>query len=301
MKKATIVIILNMLTIMVIAQSSVRLNHFWEKTYTLNPASVNDRYFAEFNMAARKQWINFPGAPTTFYASGTMFLDNLNTQFGLKAIQDKIGYTSTTNLGFTYAYALILNRDWHLNLGLGLNYQSVGYDLSKVNSPTPNDPVVYAKLLNVSNFNSDLGIELQGRKWQFGVASQNLISLFQPINSQFSNTNYIYTKYRNNSLNTMNLGFGAVGVQFGNFYQLELNLTTYFKPTPESNGFQVGAFFRTYSEIGAILGLDLSKNMHLSYSYDYNVSGISTKSYGSHEIMLTYTLDRVFKCQNCWY
>jgi hypothetical protein len=99
----------------------------------------------------------------------------------------------------------------------------------------------------------------------------------------------------------MNLGFGAIGVQYGNFYQLELNLMTYFKLTPESNGFQVGAFYRTYSEIGAILGLDLSKNLHLSYSYDYNVSGISTKSYGSHEIMLTYTLDRVFKCLNCWY
>jgi type IX secretion system PorP/SprF family membrane protein len=301
MKKTTIIFVLNLLTIVLVAQSNVRLNNFWEKSYTINPASVNDRYFAEFNMAGRKQWVDFPGAPTTFFASGTMFLDKLNTQFGLKAFQDKIGYTSTTNVGLTYAYALILNRDWHLNMGLGLNFQSVGYDLSHVNSQTPGDPTVYSRLLNENNFNSDLGVELQGKKWQFGVASQNLLSLFKPINSQFSNTNFIYTKYRQNTQEHINLGFGACGVQYGSFYQMELNLTSYFKLNPESNGFQLGIFYRTYSEVGMMLGLDIAHNLHLSYSYDYNVGAISRSSYGSHEIMLTYNLDRVFQCLNCWY
>ena len=301
MKKTALILILNFLTIVLIAQSNVRLNNFWEKSYTINPASVNDRYFAEFNMAVRKQWVNFPGAPTTLFASGTIFLDNLNTQFGLKAYQDKIGYTSTSTIDFTYAYALILNSEWHLNLGLGLSFQSVGYDLSQVNSPTPGDPAVFSRLLNENNFNSDLGIELQGKKWQFGLSGQNLFSLFLPINQQFSNTNYIYTKYRQNSQNKINLGFGACGIQYGNFYQMEVNLTSYFKFDPESNGFQLGVFYRTYSEIGLLFGLDLARNLHLSYSYDYNVSGISGKSYGSHELMLTFNLDRVFKCQNCWY
>ena len=301
MRKATIISIFNLLTILMVAQSNVRLNNFWEKSYTVNPASVNDRYFAEFNMAARKQWVNFPGAPTTFFVSGTMFLDNLNTQFGLKAYQDKIGYTSTTSVNANYAYALILNRDWHLNMGLGLSFQSVGYDLSQVNSPTPGDPTVYSKLLNENNFNADLGIELQGKRWQFGAASQNLISLFQPINSQFSNTNYIYTKFRENSQNNINLGFGAIGIQYGRFYQMEFNMTSYFKMSPESNAFQLSVFYRTYSEIGFLLGVEIAHNLHVSYSYDYNVGAISSSSYGTHEIMLTYNIDRIFKCQNCWY
>lgn len=301
MKKVVSALILNILTIAVFAQSNVRLNNFWEKSYTINPASVNDRYFAEFNMAARKQWTNFPGAPTTLFASGTLYFDQMKTQFGLKVLQDKIGYTSTTNLGLSYTYFLVLDRDWHLNLGLGMSYQSVGYDLSKVNSPTPNDPTVYAKLLNESNFNSDLGIELQGKKWQFGLSSQNIFSLFQPINSQFTNTNYIYAKYKPMDERKISLGYGLCGIQYGNLYQAELNLTSYFKFDPESNPIQLGVFFRTYSEVGALFGLDIAHNLRLSYSYDYNVSGIGNSSYGSHELMLTYNIDRIFQCKNCWY
>jgi len=301
MKKTTILFIFNILTIIMVAQSNVRLNNFWEKSYLINPASINNEYFAEFNMAARKQWVNFPGTPTTFFASGTVYIDNLNTQFGLKAYQDQIGYTSTSNIGLTYAYSLMLNRQWHVNLGLGLSFQSVGYDLSQVNSPTPNDPTIYSQLLNENNLNSDLGVELVSNKWQFGLASQNIFSLFLPINAMFINSNYIYTKYRQNTLNPINLGFGVCGFQFGDLYQMEVNLTSYFKLNPDANTFQLGVFYRTWNEMGVLFGIDLTKNLHLSYSYDYNVSGISTDSFGTHEIMFTYNLNKVFKCQNCWY
>lgn len=287
---------------MLIAQSNVRLNNFWQKTYIVNPASISDQYLAEINVLARKQWVSFPGSPTTFFATGSVFIDNLHTQFGLKAYQDKIGYTSTSNIDLTYAYSLHLNDNWKLNMGLALDFQTVAYDLSQVNSPTPNDPTVYAHLLNENNFNSDMGFELVSKNWKVGLASQNIFSRFQPINSQFTNTNYIYTKYRQYSENNINLGFGACGIQYGDLYQMEFNVSSYFKINHETNdAFQLGVFYRTWSEMGVLLGFDLTRNLHISYSYDYNVSAISTNSIGSHEIMLTFNLDKVFKCQNCWY
>jgi len=252
-------------------------------------------------MAARKQWVNFPGTPTTFFASGTVYVDHLNTQFGVKAVQDQIGYTSTTNATLTYAYSLMLTKQWHLNLGLGLSFQSIGYDLSKINSPTPNDPTVYSGLLNENNLNSDLGIELVSNKWQCGLASQNLFSIFLPINQSFINTNYIYTKYRQNTLNPINLGFGVCGFKFGDLYQMEMNLNSYFKPSQDANTLQLGVFYRTWNEMGVLLGIDLNQNLHLSYSYDYNFSGISQSSFGTHEVMLTFNINKVYRCQNCWY
>jgi len=301
MKKTALIIFFSTVTIALIAQSNIRLNNFWEKSYLINPASVNNQYLAEINMDVRKQWVNMPGSPTTLFASGTMFLDNLNTQFGLKAVQDKIGYTSTSNINLSYAYCLTLNNDWHLNMGLGLSYQAVGYDLSQVNSQTSSDPTVYTRLLNESNLNSDLGIELASKKWQIGLSSQNVFSLFLPINPLFANTNYIYSKYRQYNQSNINLGFGVCGIQFGDMYQAEFNVTSYFKLNPDANAFQIGAFYRTRNEIGVIFGIDLARNLHVSYSYDYNVSGISENSYGSHEIMLTYNIDKVFQCKNCWY
>ncbi|MDR3653107.1 MAG: PorP/SprF family type IX secretion system membrane protein [Paludibacter sp.] len=301
MKKAIFIILFNVLTFSLIAQSYIRLNNFWEKTYIVNPASVNYQYQAEFDLLARKQWINFPGSPTTLYFSGTTYLDDINTQLGLKVLKDQIGYTSTSTVDLSYAYSLKLDREWRMNFGLGLSYQGISYDLSKVNSPTPGDPTVYMNLLNSSNVNSDLGFELTNKDWRLGVASQNLFSLFLPINKLFINTNYLYTQYRQHTQNPLNLGFGLCGIQYGNFYQGELNFNTYIKANPESNGFRLGLFYRTWSEFGVLFGIELTHNLQLSYSYDYNVSGISTNSFGSHELMLTFLIDKEFKCQNCWY
>ena len=301
MKRVTYIILFNFLTITLIAQSYVRLNNFWEKTYIINPASINDQYLAEFNMIARKQWVNFPGTPTTFFASGTTYLENINTQLGLKALQDQIGYTSTSTIDLTYAYSVKLNKDWRLNLGLGLSYQSISYDLSKVYSPTPGDPTVYTRLLNESNFNSELGFEMTNKNWRLGMSGQNIFSLFLPINSQFTNTNFIYTQYRQRTQNPLNLGFGLAGIQYGNLYQMEFNINSYVKLNPESNGFKLGLFYRTWNDIGMLFGIELSRNLQLSYSYDYNVSGIGFNTYGSHEIMITFLLDKADKCYNCWY
>jgi hypothetical protein len=82
---------------------------------------------------------------------------------------------------------------------------------------------------------------------------------------------------------------------------MELNLTGYFKVTQESDAFQAGLFFRTWNEMGILFGINLTKQIHLSYSYDYNVGGISRSSVGTQELILTYNLPKEWRCKNCWY
>lgn len=300
-KKTSLLLLLSLLASMLVAQSNIRLNNDWNKTYIINPASITDVYLTEFNMAARQQWAGFTGSPTTLFASGTLYLDDLNTQFGLKIMQDKVGFTSTTNIGLTYAYALTINNYWKLNMGLGLDFQSLGYDISQVNSPTPNDPTVYSGLLNESNLNSDIGFELTNKNYRVGIASQNLFSLFSPINKLFANTNFVYAMYRDYNHDVINLGYGVCGIQYSNLLQMEFNLTAYFKPTAGTNPFQLGLVYRTWSEVGLLFAFDVNPRFRISYSYDYNFSGISNASFGTHELMLTYRLFKEFKCKNCWY
>jgi len=302
MMKNTLILFIFMLSgISVQSQSNIRLNNDWGKTYSINPASISDAYLAEFNMAVRQQWVGFEGAPRTFFASGTLYLDELYTQFGLKVMQDKVGFTSTTDIDMTYAYAMRVNNFWKLNMGLALSFQSLGYDVSMVNSPTATDPTVYSRLLNENNVNSDLGLELTNKYYRIGLSSQNIMSLFMPVNKLFSNTNFVYAMYRDYDHEYINLGYGVCGIQYANLYQMELNLTGYFKSTPTTNPFQLGLVYRTWSEIGVLAGFDVSRNFRVSYSYDYNFSGISNTSFGTHELMLTYRLDKVFQCKNCWY
>ena len=300
MKKIGCLLFIHVVMFSLIAQSNIRLNNFWDRTYFINPASINDLSLAEFNMAARKQWIGFPGAPSTLFASGTTYLESMHTQFGIKVLQDKIGVTNTSDIDLAYAYSLELQRNWKLNMGLGVCYQLLSYDMNSLVLPTDDDPVIYEKLLKENNFNANLGMELTNKFWKIGASSQNLFSLFSN-SKQFVNTNFVYAMYREYSHDYINLGYGACGIQYGNLYQMELNMTGYFKITPQSDAFQVGLFYRTWNEMGAIFGIDLTKQIHLSYSYDYNVGGISRSSVGTQELILTYKLPKEWRCKNCWY
>ena len=307
MKKTIFILVFSLFSLLAIAQSNIRLNNYWGNAHYINPASIYDKYQAVFSMAARKQWIGVTGAPMTFFASGSTYIENLNTQLGVIAVQDKIGYTSITNLDLTYAYAIKLQRDWELHFGMGLTYQSLSYDVSKVNLSSDYDPEAYQNLLTEDNFNSDLGVEVTNKAFKIGISSQNIFSVFSTDRKYQTNTNFLYTRYRQISNNAVDFGLGVCGIQYSNMYQAEFNLTGYFKvgqrsglsETPDL--FDLGLLYRTKSEVGIILGFDLSEAIHLSYSYDYNVSGLNRNSVGTNEIMITYNLSRKPMCHNCWW
>ena len=301
MRKFFVFIIFSLFVSLLFSQSSVRLSNDWTNTYIINPGSINDQYLSELNMAYRKQWVGFRGAPTTLFASGTLYLEDMHTQFGLKVMQDKIGFTSTTNAALTYGYSMMVNADWKLDMGLGLSYQSLAYDISKVSSPTPSDPIVLTKLLSQNFINSDLGAEFGNASWRFGVASQNVFSIFSQSKILFPNTNFLYGMYRTNNPDFFNVGYGICEVQYSNVYQTEFNLTGYFKAAPETTPFQIGLIYRTWSEVGALFGFNLNHNLRVSYNYDYNFNGLSKTSMGSHEVMITYRFDKNTGCKNCWY
>jgi len=307
MKKLFIILMVNLLSLLVAAQSDIRLNNYWVNPQYINPASVYDKYQAVFSMAARKQWFGFPGAPSTLFATGTTYLEKLHTQLGLIVVQDQIGYTSTTNIGMTYAYAISFQREWQLHMGLGFNYQNLNYDISKMTLTDAVDPIVFDRLNRTSNFNADIGVEVTNKSFKLGAASQNLFSLFTSVNNQQPNTNFLYGRYREFSSDMINLGFGICGIQYANIFQAEFNLTSYFK-MPDRSGlnnnpdkFDLGVFYRSQSEAGVIFGFDISEAIHLSYSYDYHFGGIRQSSYGTSELMITYNLIREHICKNCWH
>ena len=283
------------------AQSNMRINNIWDNTYYINPASVTDNCMAEFTLASRKQWLNFPGAPMTIFATATTYIKKYRTQLGMKVTQDKSGYTSATDVDLTYAYAMWLNKDWRLHMGIAASFQSLGYDQSKMVLPTAYDPSAFDNLLSETYFNSDIGVELASEAWKFGAVSQNLVSLFSNVHNQFTNTNILYSTYRQNTRKFINMGGGVAGFQYGNLYQLEFNVMAYFNAAKDKNRFQLGAFFRTKKEVGALFGVDLSKTVHLSYSYDYNIGGIGRSSVGTNEIMIIYKPRKNSGCILCDY
>lgn len=307
MRKFSIIFILTLLSNLVISQSNIRLNNYWGNAHTINPATIYDKYLAVFSLAATKQWVGITGAPVTIFGTATTYLEKYHTQLGLKLVQDKVGYTSNTNIGLTYAYAINLERNWQFHMGAGLNFQHLGYDISKVNLISDFDSEAYQYLKTENDMNADIGFELTGKTLRFGVSSQNIFSLVSPTSSTQTNTNFVYAKFKNESDYYMNLGVGICGIQYSNIYQMELNLTSYFKYSlrnglqEQPDLFDIGVYYRTYNQLGLILGINLSESMHISYNYNYHFGGIRHGSYGTNELLLTYNLKRKEVCRNCWY
>lgn len=301
MKKIIIILVVSLMSNVLFPQSNVRLTNDWSNTYIINPGAINDLFLTEFNMAYRKQWVGFKGAPETLFASTTLYLDDLSTQFGLKLLQDKVGFTSTTDIDFTYAYSLMLNRDWRLNMGLGLSFQSLAYDVSKISSPTPSDPIVLSVLSNESYINSDMGVEFTSKFFRFGLASQNVFSLFSNSNNLFPNTNFFYAMYHDRRHDYFSVGYGVCEVQYLAMYQTECNLTGYFKASSDNEPIQLSLVYRTWNEAGVLFGIDINRNLRVSYSYDYDFGDVKKGSTGTHEFMITYRFDKNPKCRHCWY
>lgn len=284
------------------AQSHVRLNNYWNNGYSINPAAINDSYQNSVTVATRKQWINFPGSPTTIYASGTMYLSDYSTQFGLKVLTETKGYTQLTDISLGYAYALSLTSDMVLNMGFSANYQNFAYDRSQISfADADNNAALYENLLFKNSYNAALGIELAYNDLKFGVASQNVFSIFNPENTLNLNTNIAYLFYKQYSANPTNFGVGLSAFQYSDMFQVELNGTMFYRRDANSNELQLGLFYRTKIELGAIAGIDFGK-FKVSYSFDYNLGQIMNHSFGTHEIMLTYNFKPSRVCKTCrWF
>jgi len=284
------------------AQSNVRLNNFWDNLYSINPAYITNKYLGSIGIAARKQWMGFPGAPSTYLVTGTLVLDKLNTQFGVKAYEDMIGYTHTSSASLSYAYAVNLNDDWRLHLGVAASFQSLWYDMDMIRVDYLTDPTIPEKLVRTNHYNADLGAELASRSLRIGISGQNIFSMFRNNNQDIANSNFIYATYRNFSEeeSQIDLGGGIYGVKNMRVYQMGLSGTAYFKNAAMDDLFQVGVFYRTPNEMGAIAGFNISKSLYVSYSYDFNVSGISRSSTGSHELMLILHLNKRDECHTCY-
>src|ERR1700741_3172598 len=66
----------------------------------------------------RKQWVGFPGAPTTYNLAVDGLIPEIHGGIGAVVTYDQIGYNTFTNAKLSYAYRMRVFRDARLALGL---------------------------------------------------------------------------------------------------------------------------------------------------------------------------------------
>ena len=295
------------------AQSNLYFNNYWQDTYLINPASI-DQLAPDWKymLGSKKQWLEMPGAPVTAQFSTMYCNEAYHLQTGFSLIADKIGYTYSMDVALSYAYIIFMDNA-QLNIGTSLHWQNLFYDKSQITTEDEDDP--YIRDLFSDNWwkqgkiNSDFGVEYlytsaaQGALL-LGFSTKNFIpsSVFSSDLDIFPNTNYLYGRYHSNKRNSLrqsyniqnfDYSFALIGIHTTlpgktNFLQGVANVNVHWNY--DDYILTAGFLYSTKSDLGFILGLDIVYNFSASLIYQYNWT-VRTDIFnpvGTIELVLTY-------------
>jgi len=288
------------------AQQDPQFTQFMHNKLIYNPGYAGTSEAICANVLYRKQWVNFPGAPSTGLLSFDMPIGQLPIAIGLNVMQDQIGFDKT----FFGRLALSYNKRIRAGvLGIGLDGGVLQKQFNgtwitpdgnnNADAAIPNYQAngQAAANPNLNKLSYDLGFGVFysiANKMYVGLSSTHLtaqdLKASDSVKFALARHYYLVGGY------TFNLGDGGIHGINPNIKvksdaastQLDINLTYIY-----NNQFWVGVSYRMQDAIAPMVGARLlkDKSLKIGYSYDVTTSKIKGYSAGTHEIMLGYCMN----------
>ena len=270
--------------------------------YTINPLSVNSAYAgSRGNLSVvglhRSQWVGIEGAPRTQTLSIEAPIKN-RLGLGLSIIKDELGPSEEFYTDANFSYTIPVSENYKLAFGLKAGFRLLSLDFEKGNRVNRGD-VTFSQGLNNEFFPTfGLGLFLHSRKQYFGISAPNLLN-----DKQFADLSNLQAEER------FHLFF--IG---GWVFDLSSNLK--FKPaflvkhvqgTPLSidtsanfliqERFTLGVSYRWDDSFSGLAGFNISKNLFISYAYDFTTTALNQVNSGTHEISVRFDIfkDKILK------
>ena len=276
------------------AQQDPMYTHYMYNTLVINPAYAGSRDALTVTALHRSQWVNFKGAPMGQTLSLHSPLRNEHIGIGLSVTNDKIGPTNNTSAVIDFAYIMKLNKKSKLALGLSAGADMFQANLSSVQLDQQSDPSFQNNINNRFNPNFGFGAYYSRERFYAGVSVPKIMqNNYSDLNQTATNT--LAGKEQRHY-------YFIAGTMIKLSDKLDFKPTTFVKVTSAApiqadvtasfiimKKVLLGAMFRTGDAVGALVGLDLTEQFHIGYSYDYSY-GLKNFKYhqGSHEIVLRY-------------
>lgn len=277
-----------------LAQQAPMYTHYMYNTLVVNPAYAGSREALTVTALHRSQWLDFKGAPMTQTLTLHAPIVNENLGLGLAVSNDKIGPTNTTAVFGQFAYILKLNEKSKLAFGLSGGVNIMQANLSELQLDDQNDPMFQANTRNQVKPNFGFGAYYSRERFYAGVSSPDLLQNDLAVVTLADGSQLTSKSQRHY--------FFIAGAVFNLTPNLAFKPTTLVKVTAAApiqadvtasfiihQKLTLGAMYRSGDALGALLGVNLTDQLFLGYSFDWSY-GIRTFKYnnGSHEIMLRY-------------
>ncbi len=271
--------------------------------YQFNQLAVNPAYAGARDAIAvvadmRKQWVSFPGAPTTLAFTAHAPVWNNKLGVGVNVLSDQIGAKSTTGIYGNVAYIMKLNNRLKLSFGLRAGYINYRFNFNKVNYKDLNESSAAGlSTINRSAFDVDAGLYLRSNSFFVGISSTHLNG------AMLYNKDYTVTGLSGQTQN-LNASYVLVPHIFltaGKAFSLSENLVfspsvmvRYVKTAVSADlnlnflmykRLWLGAFIRQDYGAGLLVQVHATEKLRIGYTYDAAIGGRKLLG-SSHEIMI---------------
>ncbi len=305
------------------AQQLPQFTQYLENRFLVNPAATGLTDGSYGIVGYRKQWAGFGQEPTTFYAGAqksfiketeaehqplALRVPNANDyhftqrESGRGTVKHGVGgvFINDNNGDFTksgvtgsYAAHVALNPKLNLGLGGSLGYYTLSF--AGNNQLEIDNDATYARFAAENDgramFDFNLGFYLYHEKFFAGYSTGQLLGDRVSFNSATVNSlkthhnimaGYIHTLENDMKITTSTFVKSVAGASM----VFDLNVRV------DKDRLTGGLSYRNQDAIAAMIGYKLNDKIRVSYSYDFNTSGLRNYSAGGHEVVLGVKLDK---------
>lgn len=258
-----------------------------------NPASTANNGSTRLMAFYRNQWVGLEGAPVTAGLSVEVPLESIKSGLGLNIFQDKIGFESHTAVFGNYAYRIPVSDRFTLSAGIKGGVSIFNTDFT--NAITP-DPIQLDPVYNGNNQTIvprvGGGLFLSSDRTYLGVAIPYFSALIPDGGYVFAEDDaYLSRHYYMTAGHVFDINGTDLQLKPSIFLkyhkaaplQVDISSQLWYKDLVS-----FGLSYRTGDAVAAIMEVALTKEMVLSYAYDYTYSEFREIGKGAHEIILMY-------------
>lgn len=293
MRSFSIAMMFTLATTMARAQYDAVFSHYWALETSYNPAAAGKE--SKLNAAGvyNMTLTGFENNPRTMYFGADMPFYFLKSYHGVGAqfLNDDIGLFSHKKFALQYSYKHRLFGGM-LGVGLQVAMLSEGFDGSKVDTETPNDPAFPSSDVTGTAFDLGAGLYYTHRNWYVGLSAQHLnapnINIGETQDYKVDQSFYLTGGYNIRLRNPfLSIQPTLLARKQGSAYRVDV--TARAKYTNDKKVMYAGVGYSPTNSVTAMVG-GMFHGVMLGYSYEIYTSAINIGN-GSHELFIGYQTD----------
>lgn len=273
-----------------LSQQSTLITQYMDNPLLLNPAFAGNRNSLAIDVLSRQQWVGIEGAPSSYYAGIHIPFNNSVASAGATILSEQTGPLMYNKLTFNYAYLLRTSRRSFLSLGLRAGVDHFNLNFSKLPVIDFNDPEFSDGMENEIRPSFGAGMVYIRPSFYLSVAvphysfasvpwaSESASNFETSYNLLFSGGYFIPV--------TRDINFKVSGMH--RMVPDDISTTDVSLMVRHSEGFRGGITHRLQQAFGIILGMQITDEIGVTYSYELPVSMDPLVKRGVHELSLTF-------------